>query len=286
MNRHPTPQTADELQGLARSEALVRLIETAPLVRRRYQFFVWMRNHLLPLVPHQVAVCGAYQRHQRALVLEVFNAIVVDPPALACLTDGDGALMQALLQRWAAQRCQPMAVCLSSLDDAQARAAAAPLLDARLDHWLVHAVSRPYRPLEVESLFLFASPEQPASAEQAASLDLVLAHLHLTYQRMLVNEREMGGQAPAAPARLAPAAARVTPREQQILMAIREGKNNQQIGEALGISALTVKNHVQKILRKLGASNRAQAAVMSVSLGAPAAAAAPSAAHSDSGIGR
>ena len=33
------------------------------------------------------------------------------------------------------------------------------------------------------------------------------------------------------------------------------------------ISPLTVKNHVQKILRKLGASNRAQAVSKAISLG-------------------
>jgi DNA-binding CsgD family transcriptional regulator len=40
--------------------------------------------------------------------------------------------------------------------------------------------------------------------------------------------------------------------------------SNQQIGVKLGISALTVKNHVQKILRKLGASNRAQAVAIAM----------------------
>jgi DNA-binding NarL/FixJ family response regulator len=51
----------------------------------------------------------------------------------------------------------------------------------------------------------------------------------------------------------------VTEREREILMWVRDGMSNQQISEKLGISALTVKNHVQKILRKLGAANRAQA---------------------------
>jgi DNA-binding NarL/FixJ family response regulator len=40
---------------------------------------------------------------------------------------------------------------------------------------------------------------------------------------------------------------------------VREGKSNVEIASLLGISALTVKNHVQKILRKVGAANRAQA---------------------------
>lgn len=40
---------------------------------------------------------------------------------------------------------------------------------------------------------------------------------------------------------------------------IRLGKSNFEIGTILGISPLTVKNHVQKILRKLNVRNRTQA---------------------------
>ena len=72
----------------------------------------------------------------------------------------------------------------------------------------------------------------------------------------------------ALPARAQLGGARpiVTERECQILCWVRDGNNNQQIGEALGISPLTVKNHIQKILRKLGAANRAQAVAMAMEL--------------------
>jgi DNA-binding NarL/FixJ family response regulator len=45
---------------------------------------------------------------------------------------------------------------------------------------------------------------------------------------------------------------------------VREGKSNPQIGLHLGISPLTVKNHVQKLLHKLGATNRAQAVAIAM----------------------
>ena len=53
-----------------------------------------------------------------------------------------------------------------------------------------------------------------------------------------------------------------------MLALITRGLSNQQISEKLGISALTVKNHVQKILRKLGAANRAQAVAKAMSMNA------------------
>ena len=51
----------------------------------------------------------------------------------------------------------------------------------------------------------------------------------------------------------------LTPREQQILQWIYHGKSNIEIGMILEISPLTVKNHVQKTLRKLNVLNRTQA---------------------------
>lgn len=51
----------------------------------------------------------------------------------------------------------------------------------------------------------------------------------------------------------------MTEREIEILTWVQEGKSNQEIGDILCISPLTVKNHVQKILRKLDVKNRAQA---------------------------
>ena len=48
-------------------------------------------------------------------------------------------------------------------------------------------------------------------------------------------------------------------REAEILRWISLGKTNPEIGSILGISSFTVKNHVQRILRKLDVINRTQA---------------------------
>lgn len=48
-------------------------------------------------------------------------------------------------------------------------------------------------------------------------------------------------------------------REVEVLTWVSHGKSNEDIGTIMSISKLTVKNHVQKILRKLEVTNRAQA---------------------------
>jgi DNA-binding NarL/FixJ family response regulator len=56
----------------------------------------------------------------------------------------------------------------------------------------------------------------------------------------------------------------LTPREMDVLCGLAEGKTNQVIGVQLGISAETVKEHVQHLLRKIGVEDRTQAAVWAV----------------------
>ncbi|WP_326798437.1 response regulator transcription factor [Streptomyces sp. NBC_01808] len=57
------------------------------------------------------------------------------------------------------------------------------------------------------------------------------------------------------------AAARLTPRERQVLSAVADGMTNAEIGAMLGLRESTVKAHVSRILAELGVTNRVQAAL-------------------------
>ncbi|MBO0713019.1 MAG: response regulator transcription factor [Acetobacteraceae bacterium] len=59
----------------------------------------------------------------------------------------------------------------------------------------------------------------------------------------------------------------LSPRERDVLRLIARGLENSQIGEVLGISPRTVKNHVSSILAKLGLTSRIQAAIYAVRRG-------------------
>lgn len=54
----------------------------------------------------------------------------------------------------------------------------------------------------------------------------------------------------------------LTPREGEILRHVAAGLTNQQIGRAMGLSAGTVRNHISRMLPKLGAIDRTQAAAL------------------------
>lgn len=59
----------------------------------------------------------------------------------------------------------------------------------------------------------------------------------------------------------------LTPRELQVLRAVREGLMNKEIAARMGLSEVTVKMHVRSICTKLNARNRTQAAIVAETLG-------------------
>jgi DNA-binding NarL/FixJ family response regulator len=59
----------------------------------------------------------------------------------------------------------------------------------------------------------------------------------------------------------------LTQRELDVLRLVAEGKTNAEIGQSLFVSVGTVKVHVERIIDKLGVSDRTQAAVRAIELG-------------------
>jgi len=73
-----------------------------------------------------------------------------------------------------------------------------------------------------------------------------------------MTERQASGAAPGEP---------LTPRERQVLGLVANGMSNRAIGEHLGITTGTAKAHVERVIGKLGAADRTQAAVRGIALG-------------------
>jgi DNA-binding NarL/FixJ family response regulator len=59
----------------------------------------------------------------------------------------------------------------------------------------------------------------------------------------------------------------LTKRELEVLRLLAQGQTNQEIAQSFVLSSLTVKTHVQRIIGKLGVSDRTQAAVRAAELG-------------------
>lgn len=251
----------------AHPEGLMRIMEAAPQVCRRHQFFVWTQSDLQRWLPHDLLLCGFYDREVKHLVFDVFNSRPLPQATVSQLKEVPPTWVHPLLAVWGAARQHVMTMSLGA--HAAQHEVLAALHGAGYSEVLMHGHTRPGRPDEVESFFVFARQDARASLLQSLALDMLLPCLHAAYQRVCVTERQMVlVRTPSAQSAsvnpLARSTIPITSREREILMWVRDGLSNHAIGAKLGISALTVKNHVQKILRKLGASNRTQAVAIAM----------------------
>lgn len=57
---------------------------------------------------------------------------------------------------------------------------------------------------------------------------------------------------------------KVSKREMDVLLLVKDGLRNPEIAAQLGLSTKTVENHVRSILQKLGAKNRTEAVVIAL----------------------
>ena len=240
------------LAWLQDSTLLERLLEALWSARQPAtpaQFFVWSQSRLQPLLPHRLLVCVGDQPPSPRLAAQLFHLKPIGETLQAQLESADHGLWLHLIRRWGEGR-RPLHL---DLTREAPSALFQLLLEAGLRDLALHGVAGDgERP---QSLFLFAGDGW--DEEHLRRLELLTPALHAAWRRARLQPR---GQ--AVPRR---AGALVTPREQQIVEGLRAGLSNEGIAIQLGISMFTVKNHVRKILRKLGASNRAQAVAIAMS---------------------
>lgn len=252
----------DNEEGAA---ALWNACHAAREVCRRPQLFLWLQSHLRRLVPHDLVVCAAVRPGPLPLAFHVFHGVPLPQGSLSALAEPAGPLLRQLLSHWLGSAGA------SVVDLHEGDAASEPHRLALYRHGfselMVHGVASVHEQHGLDSMIVVGSRTHRFGPQDLQALDMLLPMLHLMSLRVSAAEDTR------LPLRMRPlpvsgprgSSSALTMRERQILLHVREGKRNAEIGQTLGISALTVKNHLQNILRKLGASNRAQAVAEALS---------------------
>ncbi|MES2016637.1 MAG: LuxR C-terminal-related transcriptional regulator [Pseudomonadota bacterium] len=209
-------------------EYLLRIIEAAAPVRELHQLFLWSQGQLQALLPHKLMLCMQFDADGAVQRVEALHGSVIDAGTLAQL-------------------------CELALGKARACHASGALpcvvqLDGSYDNLILHGSGAVAGSATVFALF--GLPTRP-DARQAHFLTLLLPHLHLALLRL---------------ARPAPAPTRrpISAREADVIRYLREGKRNAEIAAELGISAFTVKNHLQRIYKVLEVRNRTEAVARAI----------------------
>jgi DNA-binding NarL/FixJ family response regulator len=249
-------------------QAFWRAAEAAREVHDRYQFFVWLRLHLNRFLPHDLALCLFREDGPGApggARVELFYSVPLGHALLDELAKGRSRWWRELDESWVRAGREAAVVPLADAAPLQESAA---LHAAGFRALLVHGFDG-QTGMRPETVFVFALADADAGEERrrraAAHMNLCLPVLHCTAVRALAPGRVDGhGKADPRDTLREPRgkdgpAVNLTQRQIEIIAAVRDAKRNAEIGRMLGISAATVKNHLHTIMRKLHATNRAQA---------------------------
>ncbi len=240
------------LLGPLELEALMLNMDASLRVYTRHQLFGWTQGMLQNLVKHELLICALRGAEPPSYQVDSFAGPNIEPAEIGELFRRDTVLVPHLVKAWEQSQFHPVE-CDAGSDSAFAGGALADELKRVGAHRLIaHGTYDPFGRLA--SLFVFAGAPGSIGPRQAFPIELIVPFLHLAWIRTRIN-RPLDGSADAAQR----SAHLLTARELEILRWIHLGKSNIEIGAILEISPLTVKNHVQKILRKLNVQNRTQA---------------------------
>jgi transcriptional regulator EpsA len=237
-------------------ESIVLNLDASLRVHARAHFFSWTQGLLQSLIRHELLICTLCLGKPPAFRADGFSMTTPEPSTLSDMFLRDTAVAPQLLKAWEERRYQPVVWDLAgnSLGSGAFTREVERLGGTQL---LVHGVhDADGRAL---TLFTFACRPGSVGPRQQYLAQLLAPAMHAAWVRTQLSRT-------ASSADRASNQSVLTVRELDILKWIYLGKSNFEIGAILKISPLTVKNHVQKILRKLNVVNRTQAIGKSLEL--------------------
>jgi len=212
-------------------------------------FFLWAQGLLQSLIRHEVLVCALGNGDAQNLRAESFATLAPDGAVFGELFQRDSAAARGLFKAWKERRFHPVICDTRDRATLGGGAFAQELQRVGATQVLAHGVCDAAG--QVGGFYIFGCRAGAVGPKEAYLVQLALPSLHMAWLRALAG-------AAGKPQRAAPAGA-LSSRELEVLHWIHLGKSNFETGAILRISPLTVKNHVQKILRKLNVVNRTQA---------------------------
>ncbi|HEX7812267.1 MAG TPA: XrtB/PEP-CTERM-associated transcriptional regulator EpsA [Burkholderiales bacterium] len=238
--------------NLDEQQTLMLNLDTSLRVHARPHFFSWTQGMLQSLIRHEVLVCALRSGEPLSLSVDSIAINVADPSTFSDAFLRDAPVAPALVNAWEERRFRPVVCAAGDVKALVGGIFVRELERVGATQLVVHGTHDSDGLME--SFFVFGCAPGGEPRRQAYLAQLLVPFLHSAWMRVRMNARTRGNDSVKSTQRSA-----ITPREQEILRWIYLGKSNFEIGSILNISPLTVKNHVQKILRKLNVVNRAQA---------------------------
>jgi transcriptional regulator EpsA len=263
-SRHTTPDGAATRSA---PDGLFAVIRQSLRIERHYDLYQWLQGDLQRFLPHHILIAAWGDFWNGSIHYDVISAL----PGVRTTHLGScdiAPVASLLFQEWLKRGCLPfsndypigMAVNATRPGPSEAE-----MLYAlrNMGSSLVHGIKD--RRGSHDCLYIALNIELGISSAHQGMFEFLLPFIDTALRRVALLPGETAAHTEARSSAEAPASLPETilsSREIEIMNWVSKGKTNLEIGTILDISSFTVKNHLQRIFRKLNVSNRAQAVAL------------------------
>lgn len=262
LNFDASASANDDLSNEQRS-VFMDVITESLRVSQRMHLFNWLQGEFQYLLGHEVMIFGIRSSDNDSYHFEYFTSTrYFNQTQFSSVIEHDSGLIHQALECWK-KITLPLFVSneLEPMEDGNCSVVnfdESVIKESELKNFVLHGFGDSNS--KISSVVVLARLHKPPSANTARILELIMPNLHCALIRVTSHR----GNTVFDNKNIASI---ITNRESEILQWLHMGKTNWEISSILDISPLTVKNHVQNILRKLNVQNRSQAAVKAAKIG-------------------
>jgi transcriptional regulator EpsA len=231
------------------------MIQESLRVRTHFEFMLWSQGNVQEFLPHDIMI-AAWGDFSLGLI----SFDIVSPLPNIRTTQVQHAKLVPLLKRlfnyWNEHNGAPVSMRMKHGMFAENQFGFDQLGSdfAKMNSGMIHAIkdSRGRH----DCLYILLSTSDDLSTSSRSMLEALLPYVDCTLRQ--IEPIAVETPKPAI-TQMEENFGALSSREQEIMDWVKHGKTNYEIGMILDISAFTVKNHLQRIFKKLDVLNRAQA---------------------------
>lgn len=242
------------------SQRFLRIVWKASQIRHHYELFLLLQGEIQHFISHQILIAAWSDFGKPDLTLDVVSAL---PGVRTGKVNGCGADAQRMLKnlhvRWVANGRRKML-----LNNGRVKSITASNCDCALhkamcgmQSILVHGVHDERD--HIDSLYVALDQDSATNGRNVerffALVDPLVAQIDVAFRNVSALKCAIVPE----DAEVVSRSGNLSTREQEVMKWVAQGRTNIEIGGIVGISSFTVKNHMQRIFKKLGATNRTQA---------------------------
>ena len=247
---------------------LLELVQRSHCIRRHYELFNWLQEDIQHFLPHDIVIAAWGDFSENAFCYDIVSPL----PNVRTEEYNDTAIrpfLSSLFDRW--ETCDHLPYVLNASNGFASDTIDNPAIAKAMERMrcaVVHGIKD--KRGRHNCLYVMLGPSELNAPRSKEIFRFLLPYIDTAF-RQIVHLPEQYFAGPAEPTLyetlVDPGIAvfrnanfdNLSPREHEIMAWVRGGKTNQEIGLILNISIFTVKNHLQRIFKKLDVFNRAQA---------------------------